>query len=29
VPPTTRSAREAVAWTFGLAAEEYRPVRQT
>jgi hypothetical protein len=29
VPPTTRSAREAVAWTFGLAAAEYRPVRQT
>jgi hypothetical protein len=29
VPPDTRSAREAVAWTFGLAAEEYRPVRQT
>jgi hypothetical protein len=29
VPPTTRSAREAVAWTFGLPPEEYRPVRQT
>lgn len=29
VPPTTRSAREAVAWTFGLAPEEYRPVCQT
>jgi hypothetical protein len=29
VPPTTRSAREAVAWTFGLAPEEYRPVRQS
>lgn len=29
VPPGTRSAREAVAWTFGLAPEEYRPLRQT
>jgi uncharacterized protein DUF6745 len=29
VPPTTRSAREAVAWTFGVAPEEYRPLRQT
>jgi hypothetical protein len=29
VPPTTGSAREAVAWTFGLAPEGYRPVRQT
>jgi hypothetical protein len=29
VPPDTRSAREAVAWTFGLAPEEYRPVRQS
>jgi uncharacterized protein DUF6745 len=29
VPPDTGSAREAVAWTFGLAADEYRPVRQT
>lgn len=29
VPPTTRTAREGVAWTFGLAAETYDPVRQT
>jgi hypothetical protein len=29
VPPDTRSAREAVAWTFGLAPDEYRPMRQT
>ena len=29
VPPTTRSAREGVAWTFGLTAEEYRPQVQT
>lgn len=29
VPPTTRSAREGVAWTFGLTAEEYRPMVQT
>jgi hypothetical protein len=25
VPPTVRTAREAVAWTFGLGAIEYRP----
>ncbi|GGX73182.1 DUF6745 domain-containing protein [Streptomyces minutiscleroticus] len=29
VPPTTRTAREGVAWTFGLSADEYEPVRQT
>ncbi|MFD4433505.1 DUF6745 domain-containing protein [Nocardia sp. NPDC058497] len=29
VPPTTRTAREGVAWTFGLAAEAYEPVQQT
>ncbi|MET7986952.1 DUF6745 domain-containing protein [Streptomyces sp. NPDC005281] len=29
VPPTTRTAREGVAWTFGLAAETYEPSRQT
>ncbi|MFI2413831.1 DUF6745 domain-containing protein [Streptomyces sp. NPDC018947] len=29
VPPTTREAREGVAWTFGLAAEAYLPVRET
>jgi hypothetical protein len=29
VPPDARTAREAVAWTFGLRAEEYRPVEET
>ncbi|QBS44788.1 DUF6745 domain-containing protein [Nocardia sp. CS682] len=29
VPPTTRTAREGVAWTFGLGAEIYEPVQQT
>lgn len=29
VPPTTRTAREGVAWTFGLAADAYEPVQQT
>lgn len=29
VPPTTRTAREGVAWTFGLGAEVYEPLRQT
>jgi hypothetical protein len=29
VPPGTRTAREGVAWTFGLAPEEYAPVRET
>ncbi|WP_449341711.1 DUF6745 domain-containing protein [Streptacidiphilus cavernicola] len=29
VPPRTRTAREGVAWTFGLSADAYRPVRQT
>jgi hypothetical protein len=26
VPPTVRSAHEAVAWTFGMSTSEYRPV---
>ena len=25
VPPTVQTAREAVAWTFGMTAEQYRP----
>jgi len=25
VPPTMTTAREAVAWTFGMDAEEYEP----
>jgi len=25
VPPTVTTAREAVAWTFGMTADEYRP----
>ena len=29
VPPSTRTAREGVAWTFGVAEEEYRPERET
>lgn len=29
VPPETRTAREGVAWTFGLDAEAYAPLRQT
>ena len=29
VPPHTRTAREGVAWTFGLGVEEYQPMRQT
>ena len=29
VPPRTRTAREGVAWTFGLGAEAYAPLRQT
>jgi hypothetical protein len=29
VPPNLRTAREAVAWTFGLAGSEYRPDRET
>ncbi|MBX9686417.1 MAG: hypothetical protein K2X27_06915 [Candidatus Obscuribacterales bacterium] len=26
VPPETRSAKQAVAWTFGLSEEEYQPI---
>jgi hypothetical protein len=29
VPPGTKTAKEGVAWTFGLTAETYEPVRQT
>ncbi|MDW4904156.1 hypothetical protein RB628_02080 [Streptomyces sp. ADMS] len=29
VPPTTRTAREGVAWTFGVGADAYEPLRQT
>ncbi|GAA2910931.1 hypothetical protein Acy02nite_75410 [Actinoplanes cyaneus] len=29
VPPESRTAREGVAWTFGLTAEEYQPMLQT
>jgi hypothetical protein len=29
VPPAMRTAREAVAWTFGLSAQEYEPAIQT
>ncbi|MGW2058888.1 DUF6745 domain-containing protein [Streptomyces sp. NPDC001840] len=29
VPPTTRTAKQGVAWTFGLEVGEYEPIRQT
>jgi hypothetical protein len=29
VPPSTRTARAGVAWTFGLTEEEYHPERET
>ncbi|WP_280345883.1 DUF6745 domain-containing protein [Nocardia neocaledoniensis] len=29
VPPTTRTAREGVAWTFGVTADAYEPLAQT
>lgn len=29
VPPTTQTAREGIAWTFGLTPEEYFPLRET
>ncbi|WP_189531751.1 DUF6745 domain-containing protein [Streptomyces roseolilacinus] len=29
VPPDTRTARQGVAWTFGLDAEAYAPLRET
>jgi hypothetical protein len=29
VPPNLRTAREAVAWTFGLSGSQYRPERET
>lgn len=29
VPPTMRTAREAVAWTFSMESHEYRPEKQT
>jgi len=29
VPPTVRTAREGVAWTFGLTENEYQPLVQT
>ena len=29
VPPECPTAREAVAWTFDMASEDYRPVMQT
>ena len=29
VPPTMRTAREAVAWTFGLDGGEYRPAAES
>ena len=29
VPPTVTTCREAVAWTFGMTADEYDPERET
>ncbi|MFK0258550.1 DUF6745 domain-containing protein [Streptomyces sp. NPDC090445] len=29
VPPDTRTARQGVAWTFGIQAEAYAPLRET
>ncbi|HIA50632.1 MAG TPA: hypothetical protein EYN91_00850 [Candidatus Melainabacteria bacterium] len=29
VPPETKTAREGVAWTFGLTADEYDPLKET
>ena len=29
VPPTVRTPREAVAWTYGLSERQYRPVVRT
>jgi hypothetical protein len=29
VPPTCTTAREAVAWTFGMTADEYQPIAQS
>ncbi|MER6102717.1 DUF6745 domain-containing protein [Streptomyces sp. NPDC001832] len=29
VPPSTRTAKDGVAWTFGLQGDAYAPVRQT
>jgi hypothetical protein len=29
VPPTMRTASEAVAWTFGLSEEEYQPIAES
>jgi hypothetical protein len=29
VPPTVQTAREAVAWTFGKAADDYGPVKES
>jgi len=28
VPPTTRTCKEAVAWTFGMKKDEYNPVKE-
>lgn len=29
VPPATRTAREGVAWTFGVSEADYEPLVQT
>jgi|GEM_PF-7104197 len=29
VPPEVKTCKEAVAWTFGMSAEEYNPIKET
>jgi hypothetical protein len=29
VPPQTKKCKEAVAWTFGMNADEYQPAQET
>jgi hypothetical protein len=29
VPPTMRTCREAITWTFGMTGEEYNPIVET
>ena len=29
VPPSIRTCREAIAWTFGLSAEDYEPLKES
>ena len=29
VPPTVKTCKEAIAWTFGLSEDEYNPIKET